>query len=278
MLIPATIRQMRIMIIAICCFVSMEKSLAETRLVFFPGVFYFDYVETTSNGTFLDGETGLVAGLSGQLEYQFSSQISGILHGGIYSGEVDYDGHASPSGTPVQTRTEANFFNIGAVGLFPIEGAALKTNFSIGYQLNRWERDIQSTVSPVIGYVSGLYEIYEWEELSMGMEIHLNERYSQQWSFYGGIVQTQDPRIKIDLESSGDGKPELNMGSDLGYEFSAQWMTQAKGSWYTGWKMSYKRWRFGKSNSLPISGSRTIVEPDSKTEIFMLELVIATSK
>ena len=269
---------MRILIIVICCCVSIGDALAETRLVFFPGVFYFDYEETTSNGTFLDGETGLVPGLSAQLDYQTSSQITAILHGGIYSGEVDYDGHASPSGTPVQSKTKANYYNIGVAALFPIEEMPLKTNFSVGYQLNRWERDIQSTVSPFVGYVSGLYEIYEWEELSMGVEIHLKERFSQQWSLYAGTFQTLDPRIKIDLESSGDGKPKLYMGSDTGFELSVQWATSAGNKLQTGWKMSYKQWRFGKSNSLPISGSRTIVEPDSESSLLMLELVFATTK
>lgn len=266
---------MRVLLIAICL-LSLDDALADTRLVFLPGVLYFDYVETASDGTFLDGETGPVPGLSMQLEYQGSSTVTAILHGGIYSGMVDYDGHASPSGIPVQTETKANFFNLGAFALFPLEGSSVKTNFVIGYQVRRWERDIQSTVSPSIGRVAGLFELYEWEEFSLGTEIHLDEQFSQQWSFYVGLFQTWDPRIKINLESSGDGKPKLYMGSDTGFEASAQWMIKAQGQWYTGWKMTFKHWQFGQSNTAQISGGRTIFEPNSETKLLMLELVIAS--
>lgn len=258
------------------CFLLAEQALAETRLIFQPGIVYFDYEETTDNGIFLDGETGPVAGLSLQLEHGFSIGMTGIIHGGAYSGTVDYDGHVSPSGEPVQTDSDANFFTLGAAVLVPLDDPAAGTSFRLGFIYKRWERDIQPTVSPLVGYVSGLYEVYEWEELSVGAVVTPAASDLQRWRFYAGLFQTVNPRITINLRARGDGKPRLYMGTDTGMELSAQWMGQEKGNWMTGFQFSYKTWRFGKSNTQAISGGGSVTEPRSRTHLWLFEFVLAT--
>ena len=267
---------MRIIITVMCCFLLVGQAMAETRLIFQPGILYFDYEETTDSGRFLDGETGLVAGISAQLEYSYPSGATGIVHGGAYSGTVDYDGHVSPSGEPVQTDTDANFFTLGAAVLVPLDGPAARASLRLGFLKKRWERDIRPTVNPLIGYVSGLYEVYEWEELSLGAVVTPVTSTIYRWRFYAGLFQTIDPRIKINLQARGDGEPRLYMGADTGLEFSAQWMGEEKGNWKTGLQFSYKAWRFGKSNTESISGGRSVTEPRSRTHLWLFEFVLAT--
>lgn len=267
---------MRAFLVLMFCFSVLAEARAEGRFSLLPGVFYFDYEETAEDGSFLDGETGPVPGISAQFEHQFKSGIGAIIHGGIYSGTVDYDGHAEPSGEPATSTTDANYFSLGALALFPKQKGEFDLQFLMGYQIRRWERDIQPTVVPGIGLVSGLYEVYEWEELSMGFEVTVDKKNSQQWKYYAGVFQTRNPEISIDLTADGDGKPRLFMGSDIGYQLSAQWLTAVNTTLDMGVKFSYKRWRFGRSNSEPISGGRLVTEPDSRTNIYLLELVIAT--
>lgn len=267
--------QMKLLTIAICCLIVVPTAYAESRLMFLPGVFYFDYEETAEDGSFLDGETGPVPGISAQLEYQFASGIGAVVHGGIYSGTVDYDGHAEPSGEPATSKTDAKFFSLGALALFPKQKGEFDLQFLMGYQIRRWERDIQPTVVPGLGFVSGLYEVYEWEELSMGFEVTVDKKNVQQWKFYAGVFQTRNPEITIDLTADGDGEPRLFMGTDIGYQLSVQRLTKINNKLDLGARLSYKTWRFGRSNSQPISGGRLVTEPDSRTNLIMLEFVLA---
>ena len=242
---------------------------ADNRLVISPGVMYFDYEERDENGSFLDGETGPVLGVRAAVEWRLESNITGVVFGSIYSGTVDYDGHTQ-SGTPVQTDTDANYFTLGVAAKTPIQFSDFKTNINVGYAFKRWERDIQP-----IGVVSGLYEVYQWEEISLGADVLLVGPDSRQWNLYAGVFQTREPNIVINLEADGDGKPKLFMGTDTGMQFSAQWMGATKKTRDTGVKLTYKTWKFGRSNSQSISGGREITEPKSRTQLIFLELVMA---
>jgi len=261
----------------IICFGLAQGACADNRLSVLPGYYYFNYKETTDNGSFLDGETGPLYGVSAQFDYIDDTGITSILQGGIYDGKVNYDGHAYPSGVPITSQTNTNLYYLGALMVFPLQASGVRTGISLGYQLRRWERQILSTYSPVVGRVSGLYEVYEWVEISIGAEVHLQEQYSQQLSFYAGVFQTRDPEIEINLVADGDGKPRLDLGTDTGYEFSAQWMGKLKSDSYAGFKASFKSWNFGRSANERTTTGRNIFEPNSRSRLFMLEFVL-TSK
>lgn len=256
-------------------FVPLSNASAQNQLLLLPGILYFDYEETAEDGSFLDAETDPISGLSAEYKFQHASGIRGVIHGGMYTGNVEYDGHAYPTGQPVTTYTKTNIFNLGAIASFPLQDSASTVYFNIGYEFRRWERDIQPTVDPVIGQVSGLYEVYEWSEFSMGLELNLNDALKNQWTFYAGAFRTINPRIEIDLSANGNGKPRLYMGSDLGVELSAQWLAARKSRSQAGAKLSYKHWRFGQSNSEVLPDNSVVTEPRSRTHIIQLEYILA---
>lgn len=263
-------------LLAACCYlVSNSNAQAESQFSLMPGMFYFDYEETAEDGSFLDAETDPVPGLSAEFEYLYLSGVRGVIQGGVYTGNVDYDGHAYPSGQPVTTYTKTKIFHLGAIAKFPLQRSPLQTYFNIGYEFRLWERDIQPTFNPVIGQVSGLYEVYEWNEYSMGFELHFNNASRSQWILYAGAFQTINPRIEIDLTADDNGKPRLYMRSDLGYRFSVLWMQAEKSRSSAGVKLSYKFWRFGQSNSEVLPDNSVVTEPRSRTHIIQLEYILA---
>lgn len=262
-------------LVSCCCLIKTSGLMADSQFSLMPGILYFDYEETAEDGSFLDAETDPLAGLSLKIENKYVSGIRSVIHGGIYSGNVEYDGHAYPSGEPVTTYTRTRIFHLGASVKFPLQYSPLATYFNVGYQLRRWERDIRPTVDPVIGQVAGLYEVYEWGEYAMGFEIYIGDSHKNQWILYAGAFQTIDPQIEIDLSANGNGKPRLYMGSDTGLQLSAQWMGARKSLSRTGVRLSYKFWRFGQSNSETLPNNDVVTEPRSRTHILQLEFVLA---
>jgi hypothetical protein len=242
---------------------------ADNRFVFYPGIMYFDYEETGDDGSFLNGETGPVPGITVALEHRFNPEVTGIVFGGIYTGTVDYDGQTQ-AGSPFQTDTQADFFTLGVAAQFPIKYFDNEISLIVDYTYMRWERDIQSR-----GLVSGLYEVYQWQELFIGAQFFFVEELKGRWSLFGGVFQTRNSEIEIDLVSDGYGKPRLSLGSDTGFELGAQWMEVNNKSKY-GFRVSYKNWKFGRSANEISSGnggSITIYEPKSETANIFFELI-----
>ena len=247
---------------------------AENRVILSPGLMYFDYEERGDNGAFLDGETGSVLGATIALERSFNSKFSAILFGGIYTGTVNYDGHTQ-IGDPIQTDTQADFFTFGVEAQLPL--AEFNKNFYLitGYRYKRWERDIQP-----VGSVSGLFEVYQWQEFSLGVQLFSNIVKSTQWSIFGGFFQTRNAEIEINLASEGYGKPSLSLGSDTGFEFGIQHMDFRNNEQDMGFRFSYRTWKFGRSPNEIASGSGGTVlihEPRSETSTFLFEVIIPTS-
>ena len=266
---------MQVILLALLWLFLSNIALADSQLTLSPGVMYFDYEERDDDGSFIDGETGPVPGVSAEFKYIFPSKIIGALYGGLYIGEVEYDGHADDlAKTPVTTDTKANYFSLGADARIPLEGLPTRMNLNVGYLFKRWERDIRPTFSPAIGAVAGLYEVYHWQELSMGFEWAPVKQEWQQWNFYAGIFQTYNPNIVINKKAEGNGEPKLYMGTDTGFKVSAQWMQSKQTKNQMGFRATYKTWRFGKSNSELISGgTELITEPKSRSRLLFIELV-----
>ena len=259
-------------LLVLCVWLALVNTAnADNLFTLSPGIMYFDYEETGDDGSFLDGETGPVYGVTAALEHSFSPKISGVVFGGIYTGTVDYDGQTQ-SGTPVKTDTQADFFTLGFAAQLPIKTGENNLTLITGYRYKRWERDIQS-----IGIVSGLYEVYQWQEVFLGAQLLLKYDTNSRISLYGGIFKTRNAEIEIDLVSDGFGKPRLSLGSDTGLEFGVQWMEARKNDRNYGVRLSYKSWKFGRSPneiSSGSSGSVIIHEPRSETANIMFELII----
>lgn len=260
--------------LVLLAFIMVSDAYADNRFSVAPGLMYFDYEERGDDGSFLDGETGPVFGATVTLERNINYKDTAVLYGGIYTGTVDYDGHTQ-SGIPIQTDTKANFYTLGAAAQVPVEGQGNTLSVIIGYRLKRWERDIQS-----VGFVSGLYEIYQWQEFNLGAQYTLKQPDNTDWRFFAGLFRTQNANIKIDLSPQGYGKPELSLGTDTGLELSIQWMKVRPNNRDLAVKLSYKAWEFGRSpNELSSGPSGTVIvhEPKSETSTIMLELVISSS-
>lgn len=250
--------------------VCYNVSYAQNRLVLTPGVMYFDYEETGDDGSFLDGETGPVPGVNAAVEIQYYPKFTGIVFGGYYSGTVDYDGHTQ-AGLPIQTKTKEDFFTLGVAAQFPVGNRQSELLLQTGYAFKRWERDIQS-----IGNVSGLFEIYAWQELSFGALVTIEAENNSRLNLYWGIFKTRNADIEINLSSDGYGRPVLPLGSSVGLELAAQWMSTKEVNNNVGFKLSYRNWKFGRSPDKTISGNSgnaTVFEPMSETSNILFELV-----
>jgi len=265
---------MKILLPFAACFIFTLNAYAESETELSPGLMYFNYEETGDDGSFLDGETGPVLGATFTWSHDLAQSFKGIIFGGIYTGTVDYDGHTQ-SGTPVQTDTQADFFTLGFAAQLPMQSTSNGLSLLLGYRFKRWERDIQS-----VGIVSGLFEVYQWQELSLGLQLFSNVDAKTQWRFYGGLFQTRNAEIEINLAAEGFGRPSLPLGSDTGLEAGVQYMGFGNNERDLGFRFSYRTWKFGRSpNEISSGPGGTVLihEPRSETSIFLFEVIVATS-
>jgi len=237
------------------------------------GVVLLDYLETL-DGQSLDREQGVVPALAAEVEAGWRRAF-GRLALRFAGGSVDYSGQVQDPNDPgsaiagvwahgqsIATQLEAH-----------LQGGALvdpahRVGVFAGAGLRQWQRSIQSTT--VNGYpVAGLNETYGWWELELGARVAILADARDDWEVEAAAVQTVAPRIQVSYQGSN---LTLDLGARLGWragttfrhEFAPPLFVVA-GLWGEGY-------RFGASAPKPVGGGLEILEPDSRTFRFGLEL------
>ncbi len=249
---------------------------AESKIIIAPGIMNFDYVETDVDGSFLDGEKGDIPGIF----FGFETKSTELLTFGIaferYKGEVDYEGHIQTNpldlryeGLPLSTKTDQNITSLIASLSYSLAQHRPLSIYGT-FTIKRWERDIQSTFISGIDnfgdpyqdlFVSGLYEIYEWWQLTFGLHYNLKLTAKSYMDFYGGFLRTLDPTMKVFSIT-------FNLEEKWGYEAGLAWMYKLSREHSLGLAMDYTFWEFGRSNVIFNS-----VEPDSESNMLEFKLV-----
>lgn len=251
---------------------------AESKFIVAPGLMDFDYVETDVDGSFLDGESGVIPGI--YIGFETQTAESELLTFGIafehYSGEVDYDGHIQTNplnpryeGLPLSTKTHENVNSI-IVSLSRSFAQHRPLSIYGTFTIKRWERDIQSTsISGIDNFgdpfqdlpVSGLFEIYEWWQFTFGLDYKLKLSAKSYIGFYGGFLRTINPKMKVFNLS-------FSLEEKWGYEAGLAWMYKLTKAHSLGAGVDYTYWEFGRSNVISNS-----VEPDSESNMLELKFV-----
>lgn len=226
---------------------------AESQFSIAPTLLHFDYTEFSKSGVVLDKETGWIPGLQLQLNKPFGEQwrIAFELTG--YDGSVDYEGNT-------QTTTEATIIRFGARIETPITS---QTDLVFGATHHEWQRDIQDSST-----LSGLFEIYRWWEISLGISSQFWAKDTQSWRAEAVLLRTVNPTIHVDISRADLGKTDLDLGTEWGARLQLSWTGAVNPKWQYGFKVFYEAWDFGRSGSKTTSGgaiSLPVVEPRSET-------------
>lgn len=232
---------------------------AETRLSVAPSLLNFNYTEFNASGSILDEETGLIPGIQFLLSRDFSEQLSVELEISAYGGNVDYVGHTQ-SGLAHNTTTNEELLRVGARLISPLSA---NTDVYLGAKYHRWNRDIFSNNG-----VAGLFERYQWWELSAGTSISFWARENQSWIADIALLRTINPTIYVDLSSVDGGVADLDLGPDTGARLQLMWKLSKDNQTTYAINAFYELWGFGRSDSKATSGGSTsysIYEPESET-------------
>jgi len=248
---------------------------AETTFTIAPGVMRFDYEETDIDGAFLDGEYGEIPGVKLSIEEEDKErQFSLGLALEYYAGNVDYTGfiqstNARYDGLPLSTTTDQKILSFSTY----IKKSLFKDPYFFVYgnlAYKNWERDIQGKYisgtdnfgDPFTNlYVSGLYEVYQWWQITFGIFSRFPISVSSEIAFRAGFLRTIEPQM--DLASfTFDLQEAWGQEAELSYYYA---LTQQQSIGVSG---SIMTWSFGRSNA--IGG---FVEPDSKSEMKTVQLL-----
>lgn len=254
------------MIMKTCLYLIFAASLysadsnTETRLSVAPSLLNFDYTEFNASGGILDEETGLIPGIQFLLSRDFSErQLSVELEISAYGGNVDYVGHTQ-SGLAHNTTTNEELLRVGARLISPLSA---NTDVYLGTKYQRWNRDIFSNNG-----VAGLFERYQWWELSAGTRTSFAVRENQSWIADIALLRTIDPTIYVDLSSVDAGSTDLDLGAETGARLQLIWKLSKDNQTTYAINAFYEIWGFGMSDSKATSGGSTsysIYEPESET-------------
>lgn len=242
----------------------------EKTLSLAPGMRLFDYAEYDDNGAFLDGESGPVLGLDVTYAYLLQNKSKAFLDIGVFSGEVLYDGQTQ-GGSPAVTTTDQSFYSFGVGFEAPLISPKERLKAFASLRYEKWERDILPT-----SLTAGLFEVYEWWEMSLGLDVGLYKNKTEQLSMYTRVFAISNALMTVHL--NGYGTPELELGNKGGGEIGVRWMQRLSARRALGLSFGYKAWSFGRSADktvLPNNGGpvQTIHEPRSQTNTTTVKLI-----
>jgi hypothetical protein len=225
---------------------------------------HFDYEETDLAGSTLNQETGYIPGFSIGASRPWLNTGHSIEFS-LYGGGVDYDGQTQ-GGQPHQTTTEQTIYRF----LYRLGWSPQDTDGGFYGEIywQQWDRDIQ----PNNG-VSGLFERYQWWSIEAGVEVPLVRKDRHDLLLELGVLKTFNGTILIDLSSSNNGEPVLDLGSEIGFSGGIEYEFRHSQTGSLRFGINFRTWEFGRSNSATISNGLalcgeptcTIVEPDSTT-------------
>lgn len=218
---------------------------------------YFDYEEFDVTGFSLNHESGFIPGLATRLNHEQHS-----FEASIHNGTVDYDGYTQ-SLTPHQTDTKQTLINLSYRYHILLNEIDDQNKYFLGVSYKYWFRDIQ----PNNG-VNGLEETYTWFTVEAGIQSVIFSKQNHALLLELGLLHTLNGTISIDLENSGFGSPELDLGNKPGIKGGLKFQYKTSQVQMIEIGVDYSHWQFGRSNSEILSNgfqTITITEPESKS-------------
>lgn len=220
----------------------------------------FSYKELKDDGGLINREDGFLWGLTGTL-YKEISDWNLSLSGAVRRNHVAYYGQTTGgSGIEwVNSTTYQEFFSLSLVGgrtLLRDQHSQVEVYMGLGYE--RWERDIQDSMfADGVTPVSGLYEIYTWQPISVGLRM-----YSHALGWGGDVkgIYVYSPDM-LYVEKS----VRFHMAERSGFRFSL----------YKGVSVMdrtimiepyVEQWGFGKSPAKTVPSGGSFLEPESTTQ------------
>ena len=232
---------------------------AETQLSIAPSLLFFDYTEFGFNDNVLNNETGTLTGVHLHLNTAINEHLAIEFEISGYDGDVNYNGYTQ-SGQPISTSTDENIIRYGVRIITPLLN---NTNIFISTIFHQWDRDIQGK-----GTVIGIFEKYQWQEISAGIKTGLWRTEQSSWFAEAAILKTINPEMHVDLSEADFGSTNLRLGTDTGVRFQLSWIkTNTNGQSY-GINAFYETWDFGISDTNTTSGGTTsisVFEPRSES-------------
>ena len=241
-------------------FLQTTPLLADTAIDASLKLLHFDYEEFDESGASFNSETGYIPGVA----LSFSStqqQVTSLISIESYDGRVDYDGQTQ-SGIPHETDTDETLLRLFYRLDWSPENKDNSFYGKIAWQ--QWDRDILTA-----GYVSGLFEQYQWWSYEVGISTIFPVDDSSQWQLEFGTSKIDNGSIEIDLSRQGFGRPELNLGDSYGMTAAALYQHTLTDRNTISLGLQYQRWKFGKSNTEYISNGfegYEIYEPRSTSK------------
>jgi hypothetical protein len=235
-----------------------------------PSLQNFHYKETDTQGAVLDREDGLLPGVEGGIGIH-NDGYTLLLTGSLHRGTVTYDGQTQYR-TPLTTDTEERIVDVSALIKFHTGRSKDSLRVIEGLGFREWRRDIQST-----GPVLGLYEIYRWRYLMLGVEADVF--HSGPWKASFDVRLTRPVHPTIEIEAPGYDPFTLELGAHYGmnlrfpveYRFAARQSIVITPYWQT-WKLGHSNHKRLYANGVPTP--YTAQEPDSETVIFGVSAAI----
>jgi len=261
--------------------VSMNAN-SESQITIAPGFMNFEYVETADDGTFLDGEKGIIPGIRIELNVPMENQLNVGMVFEYFNGTVDYDGHLQSledppdlniDMLPFETETSETVISFSGYLSKQLSPTYPHLAFYGAFTIKAWERDIKgkflSTTGnlglPVNLYIPPLYELYEWWQLDFGLKYRLALSPKSYMSFSGGFLRTTDPTMEVSAS-------RLSLQEKWGYNAGIAWMYNLSQQNRLGLGADYTYWEFGRSNVIidPVLGP--IAEPNSESNMSVVYL------
>jgi len=241
--------------------ISPAKSAQQPVQIFTisPAMHYFNYTEYSDNDVELDKETGFIPGINLSYLFALKSNVHQLVFDiAYYKGEVKYDGQLQ-SGIPFVTNTDETLINYSVKYIFNWQSIYVQNVFFMLSQ-HQWDRNILGK-----GNVSGLFEIYKWDEIALGFTQKLYKTNEIQITAEIAGLYIYNPTIEIDFTASGSGFPELDLGSSGGLRLELFYYFDVTNNMKLSTSVYFETWDFGRSANKVIAGIGSIHEPKSET-------------
>ncbi len=229
---------------------------------------HYLYREYDELGGKLNQEKGRLPGLS--LAWQLSdAQWQWLVGGQVMAHQVDYQGQTNLGNWFVSLTDERMHSFYSAV--YRTVSPALKVGAAVKWF--EWDRQIRPR-----GSILGLNEVYNWQQLELGMTYQLYAQGTWQCWFEGRVTRTIKPTVKVDLTRNRLGIVKLTMSGARGYAARLATRYRVAPKLHLTARVEYQTWSFAAS-ALTEAAGRTIPvrvqEPESESALTSLSIGVA---
>jgi len=215
---------------------------------------YIDYQEFDLDNSSLNHETGFIPGI--KLSVSHSRHT---LWASYDYGEVNYDGRLQ-SGAPHTADTNYILSGGGYEYAYDLERHP-DIYLLAGASAQSWQRHIL----PNNGR-PGTNSVYRWQQLHAGIRYRPESVFNLPLELYIGIIKTLNGTVGVNLNSTGLGSPQLDLGDQYGFQMGLRYYNEISRRLRMDILIESSRREFGRSNNRTFSNgfnNITIVEPRS---------------